>query len=53
MWLGASDEDKEGVWKDSETGEVLDISELWAEAQPNGELVQNCAGIWELVKLQS
>ena len=49
VWLGASDIKEEGVWRDSETDEVLDISEFWVDGQPNGVRVQNCAGIWELV----
>ena len=50
VWLGASDVEEEGIWKDSETNEVLDISKFWAPAQPNGLRVQNCAGIWKLVR---
>ena len=49
VWLGASDVEEEGIWKDSETNEVLDISRFWAPAQPNGLRVQNCAGIYKLV----
>ena len=50
MWLGASDVEEEGVWRDSETGDKLDIEEFWGPGQPNGVRVQNCAGIWELVR---
>ena len=50
VWLGASDIQEEGVWRDSETDEVLDISKFWVDGQPNGVRVQNCAGIWELVR---
>ena len=39
--------EEEGVWRDSETGEVLDISTMWTEGQPNGVRLQNCASIWE------
>ena len=39
--------EEEGVWRDSETGEVLDISPMWTEGQPNGVRLQNCASIWE------
>ena len=53
VWLGASDEQEEGVWRDSETDEILDISSFWVPGQPNGVMVQNCAGIWELVKIQT
>ena len=49
IWLGASDVEEEGIWKDSETNEVLDISRFWGPAQPNGLRVQNCAGIHKLV----
>ena len=49
VWLGASDEQEEGVWRDSETDEILDITPFWVAGQPNGVRVQNCAGIWELV----
>ena len=49
VWLGASDVKEEGVWRDSETDEVIDISQFWVDGQPNGVRVQNCAGIWELV----
>lgn len=49
VWLGASDVEEEGVWRDSETGDILDIEEFWGPGQPNGVRVQNCAGIWELV----
>lgn len=50
VWLGASDVREEGVWRDSETDEVIDISKFWVDGQPNGVRVQNCAGIWELVR---
>ena len=49
VWLGASDVEEEGVWRDSETRETLDIEQFWGPGQPNGVRVQNCAGIWELV----
>ena len=49
VWLGASDIKEEGVWRDSETDETLDISKFWVDGQPNGVRIQNCAGIWELV----
>ena len=49
VWLGASDVEEEGVWRDSETRDILDIEEFWGPGQPNGVRVQNCAGIWELV----
>ena len=49
VWLGASAVEEEGVWRDSETRDILDIRELWGPGQPNGVRVQNCAGIWELV----
>ena len=49
VWLGATDLEEEGVWRDSETNEVLDIGSFWGPGQPNGVRVQNCAGIWELV----
>ena len=49
VWLGASDVEEEGVWRDSETGQILDIEQFWGPGQPNGVRVQNCAGIWELV----
>ena len=48
VWLGASDILEEGSWRDSESGEVLDISRFWGPGQPNGVRIQNCAGIWEL-----
>ena len=51
VWLGASDLEEEGVWRDSETNEVLDLRAFWGPGQPNGVRVQNCAGIWELVIL--
>ena len=51
VWLGASDIQEEGVWRDSETNEVLDLRAFWGPGQPNGVRVQNCAGIWELVIL--
>lgn len=51
VWLGASDTEKEGEWRDSETGEIIDISSLWTPGQPNGVRVQNCASIWEFVSL--
>ena len=49
-WLGATDIEEEGVWRDSETNEILDLSEYWSPGQPNGVRIQNCAGIWELVR---
>ena len=50
VWLGASDIQEEGVWRDSETNEVLNIQDFWNAGQPNGVRIQNCAGIWELVQ---
>ena len=49
VWLGASDQEEEGVWRDSETLEILDMSPLWTPGQPNGARLQNCASIWEFV----
>ena len=49
VWLGATDRREEGVWRDSETDEILDIKPFWGPGQPNGVRIQNCAGIWELV----
>ena len=48
VWLGANDILEEGTWRDSESGEVLDIARYWSPGQPNGVRIQNCAGIWEL-----
>ena len=48
VWLGAADVLEEGIWRDSETGEVLDLSQFWVPGTPNGVRIQNCAGIWEL-----
>ena len=48
VWLGAEDNDEEGIWRDSESGEVLDLSQFWVPGTPNGVRIQNCAGIWEL-----
>ena len=48
-WMGASDEQEEGVWRDSESGEKVDLSNFWYLGQPNGMRRQNCAGIWENV----
>ena len=45
VWLGATDEEEEGVWKDSESNEVLDFSSFWKQGQPNGDKIQNCLGI--------
>lgn len=50
VWLGASDTEQEGEWRDSETGEILDIAAFWTPGQPNGARVQNCASIWEFVR---
>ena len=36
VWLGASDVKEEGVWRDAETNEILDISAFWHVGQPNG-----------------
>ena len=52
VWLGASDIQEEGVWRDSETNEVLNIQDFWNAGQPNGVRIQNCAGIWEFVCIQ-
>ena len=49
VWLGASDVEEEGVWRDSETRDILDIREFWGPGQPNGVRVQNCAGISDVV----
>ena len=49
-WLGASDIEEEGVWRDSETNDILNIDDYWGPGQPNGERIQNCAGIWEYVR---
>ena len=45
VWLGASDILEEGTWRDSVSGEVVDIDRFWSPGQPNGVRVQNCAGI--------
>ena len=50
VWLGASDVEEEGIWRHSETNEVIDLSAFWGLGQPNGVRIQNCAGIWELVR---
>ena len=52
VWLGATDLEEEGIWRDSETDEVLDLSSLWNAGQPTGVRIQNCAGIWELVSIK-
>lgn len=49
VWLGATDLEEEGIWKDSENNEILDVSEYWTTGQPNGVRVQNCLGVWEFV----
>ena len=49
VWLGASDIQEEGIWRDSESNEILNITDFWNDGQPNGVRIQNCAGIWELV----
>ena len=49
VWLGASDVQEEGTWRDSETHQILNITDFWNEGQPNGVRIQNCAGIYELV----
>ena len=51
VWLGATDFQEEGIWRDSETNEVLDLGEYWGPGQPNGVRIQNCAGIWEYVSV--
>ena len=48
-WMGASDDQEEGNWRDSESGEKVDLSNFWYLGQPNGMRRQNCAGIWENV----
>ena len=48
-WMGASDEQEEGIWRDSESGEIVNLSKFWYVGQPNGLRRQNCAGIWENV----
>ena len=50
VWLGATDLEEEGVWRDAETNEVLDLNRFWNAGQPNGVRIQNCAGIWEMVR---
>ena len=42
---------QEGVWRDAETGAMLDLAELWTPGQPNGAKVQNCASVWEFVSV--
>ena len=49
VWLGATDLEEEGIWRDSETDEVVDLAQLWNAGSPNGGTIQNCAGIWESV----
>ena len=49
IWMGASDEEEEDVWRDSETNEVLDLSPFWVRGQPNGARIENCAGIFHMV----
>ena len=50
-WMGASDSIEEGIWRDSVSGEKLNISSFWFQGQPNGNRRQNCASAWEMVKL--
>ena len=45
VWLGATDEEEEGVWRDYESNEVVDLSSFWKQGQPNGDKIQNCLGI--------
>ena len=49
VWLGATDLEEEGIWRDSETNKLVDLSQFWNAGSPNGGTIQNCAGIWELV----
>ena len=53
VWLGATDEQEEGVWRDSETDDVIDLSSFWKQGQPNGDRIQNCLGItvwfWDFI----
>ena len=50
-WMGASDEQEEGVWRDSESGKIVNISKFWYPGQPNGLRRQNCLGIWVTVSI--
>ena len=44
-WLSVDDIDKEGVWKDSLTGQPLNYTLPWSGNQPNGGTRENCAGL--------
>ena len=41
-----TDEEEFNVWKNYETGEILEYTLDWFFAEPNGGMVENCAEIW-------
>ena len=47
VWLTIDDIDKEGVWKDSLTGQSLNNTLPWMLNEPNGKSTENCAGFFD------
>ena len=45
-WLAVDDNEEEGVWRDSITGQPLNYTPPWADNNPNGETYENCAVIF-------
>ena len=41
-----TDEEEFNVWKNYETGELPEDPLVWAFAEPNGGMVENCAQVW-------
>ena len=46
LYLGATDNEVEGIWKWESTGAVLDYFN-WSIENPNNYYVQNCLMIWK------
>ena len=44
VWLPLSDEEKEGVWENTNTNSVSEFLK-WADGQPNGERAQNYVAV--------
>ena len=49
MWAGWTDEQKEGIFADPTTGDILDLNGGYAPfkiGEPNGEEAENCIVKW-------
>ena len=46
VWLAVDDENEEGVWTDTFTGQPLNYKPPWVGSEPDGGTKENCAGFF-------